>query len=86
MGIDADSTGAVIDAKGDACCWLYAIGTARKGTLWETTAIPELRVQAQALAQVLIHSTIGKENIGEENTRRRETAESFYRTRSIAVY
>lgn len=86
MGIDADSTGAVIDAKGDACCWLYAIGTARKGTLWETTAISELRVQAQALAQVLIHSTIGKENIGEENTRRRETAESFYRTRSIAVY
>ena len=56
MGIDTTPTGAVIDAKGHASNWLYTIGTARKGMLWETTAVPELREQAQELSQVLTRS------------------------------
>jgi uncharacterized NAD(P)/FAD-binding protein YdhS len=33
---------------------LYTLGTALKGVLWESTAIPEIRVQARDLAQKLI--------------------------------
>ena len=32
---------------------LYVVGPPRKGTLWETTAVPEIRGQAAALAQRL---------------------------------
>jgi uncharacterized NAD(P)/FAD-binding protein YdhS len=32
---------------------LYAIGPTRKGCLWETTAVPEIRVQAAELGERL---------------------------------
>jgi uncharacterized NAD(P)/FAD-binding protein YdhS/glyoxylase-like metal-dependent hydrolase (beta-lactamase superfamily II) len=63
MGIDTASTGAVLDAKGNESNWLYTIGTARKGTLWETTAVPELRIQAQELSQTLLQSVSVQEEI-----------------------
>ncbi|WP_416668941.1 FAD/NAD(P)-binding protein [Egbenema bharatensis] len=63
MGIDTASTGAVLDAKGNESNWLYTIGTARKGTLWETTAVPELRIQAQELSQTLLQSVSIQEEI-----------------------
>lgn len=62
MGIETASTGAVLNAKGNGSNWLYTIGTARKGTLWETTAVPELRIQAQELSQTLLQSVSMNEN------------------------
>lgn len=56
LGIDTNDAGAVIDANSQTSCWLYTLGTTRRGTLWETTAVPELRVQAQDLAQTLLNS------------------------------
>ena len=53
LGIDCDLDGAVIDAAGRASRWLYAMGPLRRGQLWETTAVPELRIQAAELARVL---------------------------------
>ena len=32
---------------------LFTVGPARKGTLWETTAIPEIRAQAAQVAAIL---------------------------------
>ena len=32
----------------------FAIGPLRRGELWETTAVPEIRAQAHALAQRLV--------------------------------
>jgi glyoxylase-like metal-dependent hydrolase (beta-lactamase superfamily II) len=55
-GIDTAAEGEIIDADGNISNWLYTLGTARKGNLWETTAVPELRVQAQALALTLLRS------------------------------
>ena len=49
MGIDTDERGAVLDAHGQASEVMFAIGPMRKGQLWETTAVPEIRGQAQAL-------------------------------------
>ena len=54
FGIMASDEGALIDADGNASHTLFTIGPPMKGALWETTAVPELRVQAHALAARLL--------------------------------
>ncbi len=44
------------DGSGQPLPVLYTIGSPRKGDLWETIAVPELRHQAQALAETLLRS------------------------------
>ncbi|MBD2200571.1 MULTISPECIES: FAD/NAD(P)-binding protein [Calothrix] len=56
MGMETAANGAVIDADGKVSEILYTLGTPRKGDLWETTAVPEIRLQAAALAQELLKS------------------------------
>jgi uncharacterized NAD(P)/FAD-binding protein YdhS len=56
LGLDADPHGALIDSRGSASSSIYVIGPARKGSLWETIAVPELRVQAAELAELLASS------------------------------
>jgi uncharacterized NAD(P)/FAD-binding protein YdhS len=53
LGLDVDSKGALIDLGGRASPSLYGIGPARKGLLWETIAVPEIRMQASELAEHL---------------------------------
>lgn len=54
LGWVTDNDGRLIDADGKAVASLYAIGPLRIADLWESIAIPEIRVQAVALANVLI--------------------------------
>jgi uncharacterized NAD(P)/FAD-binding protein YdhS len=54
IGLETDDNGAVISVSGIASPHLYAIGPMRKATLWETTAVREIRAQAQELALHLI--------------------------------
>jgi uncharacterized NAD(P)/FAD-binding protein YdhS len=54
LGLDVDENGALVGANGIASSALYTIGPARKGKLWETIAVPELRVQAAQLAEHLV--------------------------------
>jgi uncharacterized NAD(P)/FAD-binding protein YdhS len=54
LGLDTDSKGALLDAEARAKGILYTLGPLRKGTLWETTAVPEIRVQAEELAATLL--------------------------------
>lgn len=54
MGIQVDEDFAAIGEDGTASRLLYAIGPLLKGSLWETTAVPELRVQAMRVAEVLL--------------------------------
>lgn len=54
IGLSCDADGAVIDATGRVSNRLFALGPLRKGELWESTAVPELRVQAERLARRLI--------------------------------
>jgi uncharacterized NAD(P)/FAD-binding protein YdhS len=61
LGLDVDSKGALIDFGGNPSPSLYAVGPARKGSLWETIAVPEIRTQASELAEhlagtLLVHS------------------------------
>jgi uncharacterized NAD(P)/FAD-binding protein YdhS len=54
LGLDCAGDGGLIDVHGAASKVLYALGPARKGQLWEVTAVPEIRVQAAELAEVLV--------------------------------
>ena len=53
LGLDISTDGAVIDGSGVPSKSLFALGSVRKGLLWESTAVPEIRVQAQSLAERL---------------------------------
>jgi uncharacterized NAD(P)/FAD-binding protein YdhS len=54
MGLATRDAGALVDARGRASERLFALGPLRRGDLWETTAVPELRTQAHALATHLL--------------------------------
>src|SRR5690606_25359129 len=56
FGLTVSPDGALIDAEGRVSDSLFTLGPPRKGTLWETTAVPEIRVQAQQLAERLLVS------------------------------
>jgi uncharacterized NAD(P)/FAD-binding protein YdhS len=49
LGIDVDEHGTLIRPGGRPSS-IHTLGAARKGHLWETTAAPEIRAQARALA------------------------------------
>ncbi|MCI3238779.1 FAD/NAD(P)-binding protein [Streptomyces spinosisporus] len=53
MGV-ATREGRLLDADGCAERPLFTLGAPRRGELWETTAIPEIRVQAAELAGQLL--------------------------------
>jgi uncharacterized NAD(P)/FAD-binding protein YdhS len=54
LGVDADSRGALLDAAGRPSGRLFALGPPLRGCRYETTAIPEIRDQAAALARQLV--------------------------------
>lgn len=54
LGLDTDEQGALIGADGRASDDLFCVGPLRKGRLWENTAVPELRVEAAAMARRLV--------------------------------
>jgi uncharacterized NAD(P)/FAD-binding protein YdhS len=54
MGIDVDPDFAVVERDGGRSRFLYALGPLLRGSLWETTAVPELRGQAMRVAQLLL--------------------------------
>jgi len=56
LGLDISPDGALIDVHGVASDVLYAIGPIRKGSLWETTAVPEIRHQVSELSKLLLNS------------------------------
>lgn len=51
---DALHQGLAAEADGTLGPHLYTLGTALKGILWESTAMPEIRAQAQKLASLLL--------------------------------
>ncbi|HYP16200.1 MAG TPA: FAD/NAD(P)-binding protein [Opitutus sp.] len=54
LGINALTSGDVLRYRGEAVGWLFTLGAPLKGVSWETTAVREIRVQAQALAERLL--------------------------------
>ncbi|HEU4929726.1 MAG TPA: FAD-dependent oxidoreductase [Candidatus Krumholzibacteria bacterium] len=56
LGVVTDGDGALIDANGRASAVLFTLGSTRRAGDWESTAVPELRVQADRLARRLRES------------------------------
>lgn len=54
LGLDTDNRGALLNADGIPSDTIFTLGPLRKGTLWETTAVPEIRTQARDLANHLL--------------------------------
>jgi len=54
LGLDVSPDGALVGSDGSISQSLYAVGPALKSSLWESTAVPELREQIHKLAQHLV--------------------------------
>ncbi len=54
LGLEVSEEGSLVDGNGRNSDILYTLGSLRRGTLWETTAVPELRTQASQLAALLL--------------------------------
>lgn len=56
LGLDVDPRGALLDADGHPNARIFALGPLLRGSLYETTAVPEIRAQAAALAPRLVEA------------------------------
>ncbi|RCG29496.1 hypothetical protein DQ384_20910 [Sphaerisporangium album] len=56
LGLDADGDGAVLDTTGRPSDHVFTLGPPLRGKWYETTAVPEIRAQAAALAPRLIEA------------------------------
>ncbi len=56
LGISTLDCGVVVNKLGEPSSTIVTIGSLRRGALWETTAVPELRGQAVELAQTIVNS------------------------------
>ena len=54
LGLDTCENGSLLDGRGVASDFLYTLGPLRKGNLWETIAVPEIREQVARLTAHLI--------------------------------
>jgi uncharacterized NAD(P)/FAD-binding protein YdhS len=57
LGLDTADNGALLDDDGRPSDSLYTLGPLRKGNLWESIAVPEIRVQVVQLAALLVASS-----------------------------
>lgn len=51
MGVSADPDGKVLDKDGKPVKNVYTLGSLLRGVLWETTAVPDIRTQAEHVAR-----------------------------------
>lgn len=57
LGVRTTDEGRLLDEAGGVVPNVVCLGAIRQGEIWETTAIPEIRQQAQAVAQLLADTT-----------------------------
>lgn len=62
-GLDVDADGRVVAADGRPQATLWTLGPVCRGVRWESTAIPEIRVQAAQVAQALLSDVAEHENV-----------------------
>lgn len=75
LGLDTSADGALIDKDGIISDSLYTVGPARKGNLWESTAVPEIREQVYQLVQHLAKES-GKTHLIALSPRRAESRQA----------
>jgi uncharacterized NAD(P)/FAD-binding protein YdhS len=73
LGLDVDQAGHALDRHGRPSPGLLVIGPLRRGALWETTAIPEIRIQAGDCAREALAALPAVGGVTEVTRRRRHT-------------
>jgi uncharacterized NAD(P)/FAD-binding protein YdhS len=58
LGVVALPSGEVMRYRGGPSGWLFTLGAPLKGVLWECTAVPEIRAQAQRLAEQMMSGLV----------------------------
>jgi len=53
LGLDVDADGCVLDKSGAPLSTMVTLGPLTQGAFWECTAVPEIRVRAAQLAEIL---------------------------------
>jgi uncharacterized NAD(P)/FAD-binding protein YdhS len=72
LGFDTTATGRLVPLVGVATAPMWAIGSLRRGNLWETTAIPEIRAQARTIAEAVVEeAVVGESSVVGETRRQR---------------
>jgi uncharacterized NAD(P)/FAD-binding protein YdhS len=56
LGLASSASGALLNAQGEASGTVWTLGPVRRGDHWESTAVPDIRQQASALAEQLVRS------------------------------
>lgn len=51
LGVDCTIHGAILDARGQPLPHLFGVGPVTRGALWDITAVPEIRTQAEQVAE-----------------------------------
>jgi uncharacterized NAD(P)/FAD-binding protein YdhS len=69
LGLRTSADGALIDSDGHADGRLHTLGALRRGELWETTAVEEIRAQAERLSHTIGRSFDSHANLPEEPAR-----------------
>jgi uncharacterized NAD(P)/FAD-binding protein YdhS len=59
LGLGVDRAGRALGRGAGATPGLWLVGALRRGTEWETTAVPEIRIQAATIAERLLHGDTG---------------------------
>lgn len=54
LGLDVTADLQVLNARGEPSGSIFAIGPVTKGIFWEVTAVPDIRVQTEKLAKILL--------------------------------
>lgn len=62
LGLDVGLGGTILNLQGERVNHLYTLGSPQKGILFETTAVPELRVQAAELADRILYQLEHRRN------------------------
>lgn len=60
LGVDCAFSGALLGADGRPAPDLFAVGPVTRGALWEITAVPEIRAQAEQVAEQVLASARGR--------------------------
>lgn len=68
LGLDVDSKGALKDSSHQASKHCYVIGSLRRGALWESSAVPDIRKQCFLLATHLLHNNKDRYERESKNT------------------
>src|SRR5690606_16059852 len=57
LGLRADARGQLINGSNRLVPGLFTLGSLRRGELWETTAVREIRQQASCIAKAIVERT-----------------------------